>query len=241
MAKDFRDSDLMAGSNREYSPQVDRNGNPKDSVSEFGLNRMVRQKTELTAQVTGAVGEMERLKQRQDQLEKEKSQLQELVKRQEEYERGKREMMEKMSRSLVVFEKEETQATRMAELFMDARSQFTRILNELKEIDEEKWPDHDFREELNKALAQIESARTIHGKALARIEASSWHRTARQDVPESLEVSRLDILSGRGFGYWFKVGLAASLPLIVAMALLFLAYLATSGYFHFLGTSGLGL
>jgi vacuolar-type H+-ATPase subunit I/STV1 len=227
---DFRDPDLSSQAMRDSGSFGERSGSSAGSAPEIG--RMGRQKVELTNQMTGAVSEMERLRMRQDELEKEKSQLQDLARRQEEYERGKRDAIEKLSRGIVLFEKEEAQANRMAEMLMETRSQFRQILAELKQIDEEKWSDENFREELGNAMARVEAARDIHKKALARIEASSWHRSARADVAEVAESASGGLLAVSGFGRWFKIGLAFSLPLIAVVVLVFLAYLWTAGYFH---------
>ena len=86
---------------------------PVRPVSDFNLTRMAKHKQEVDDHVATAVHELERLRKRQEDLEREKKELEELRRKQEEYERGKREMSERLSQSLVTLEKDELQAERV--------------------------------------------------------------------------------------------------------------------------------
>src|SRR5918996_3814624 len=60
----------------------------------------------LDSQVQKAQEQLLQLKRQQEQIEKQKRELEELSRRQEELERGRSEMMDKLTRSLVVLERE---------------------------------------------------------------------------------------------------------------------------------------
>ena len=191
--------------------------------------RMDRQRVDLSRKVGGAMGEIEQLRLKQRELEQEKEQLQQMAKRQEEYEKGKREMMEKLSRSIVLLEKEREQAVRMVELLGETRERFQEQWQGLEHIREEKWPESRYKEALDSALAQVEAAQTIYRKALARIEAGSWHKSAENAVVP-LQKSAAGTGMPRSFWFWLKVGVAVTLPLIAAFGMLTVFLLHRLGY-----------
>ena len=230
MGTDFFDDDLL----KTDSPGPDMiertEGVPTRPISEASLTRMMKQKEEVIQQVASASQELEQLRMRQETLEKEKADLQELTRRQEDYEKGKGEIVEKLVQSIVMLEKEEIQATRMMELLSMMRSRFKDTLAELKAIDEEKWADDAFAMELNKAVVVVEDARATYRKALAKIDAARWQKPAADGSPENLMD---DAMAGprteRSFGYWFKMGWAVSLPIMVLIVILFLIHAYLQG------------
>src|SRR5678815_1746725 len=64
----------------------------------------------LDSQVQKAQEQLVQLKRQQEQIEKQKRELEELSRRQEELERGRTEMTDKLARSLVVLEREASDA-----------------------------------------------------------------------------------------------------------------------------------
>ena len=241
MAGDFFDNDLLDSQESEepasqvVEPEEDdvRGEHPivaGDPGSPGSAARMAQQKEELSNQVVGAVSEIERLRMRQEALEEEKTALEELTRRQEAYERGKRDIVEKLDRSIVLLEKEEQQAKQMVQLLAQIRSRFKDSLIELRAIREDTWPDEAFHEELNKALVLVEEARSDYKSGLAKIEASSWHRDLTDRRPPAiLDKVGAEAFREKGFGYWLKVGIAVSLPLIIALIVLFVVNLFLMG------------
>jgi DNA repair exonuclease SbcCD ATPase subunit len=223
MGTDFFDDDLLKMED-SGTDKIDRTeGVPTRPISDASLTRMMKQKDEVMHQVANATQEIEQLRMRQEALEKEKADLQDLTRRQEEYEKEKQEIVEKLIQSIVMLEKEETQATRMVEILSMMRTRFKDSLAELKAIDEAKWQDESFAMELNKAVVVVEEARTTYRKALAKIDAVRWQKTgAGAASADALEES-----AGGGtksFRRWFVMGLAVSLPLMLLIVLLFLVY-----------------
>lgn len=193
---------------------------PVRPLSDLSLTRMAKHKQNVDENSVMAAQELERLRKRQEELEREKHELEDIRRKQEEYERGKREMMEKLSQSLVTMEKDEMQAERLAELLSACRRQFKEMLAELERINEEIWPEEKFGEELNKALALIEDTRMEYSKGLSKIEAAGGAE------PHILPAAALGgdeyrVRQGdeRPFGYWLKVGFAVTLPLIAVIVI----------------------
>jgi hypothetical protein len=208
----------------------DHDGVKVRPISEIGLGRMAKQREELGRNVAGAVKELEQLKRRQQLLEKEKTDLEELTRRQEEYERGKREILEKLRRSLAQLEKEELHSTRMAETIAMTRGRFKESLEELLRIDESSWPEEEFQTELTRALVLVEDARNLYGKGMARIEALGGRRS-EPAAAESATAGEpaLAPAETHEFRHWLKVGLALTLPLIAALIVLTVLWLALGG------------
>ena len=230
MSTDFFDNDLLNTNAQKRDEAEDKDGVPVRPITEAGLSRMARQKKELASQVAGAVKEIESLRMRQEALGKEKSDMEELARRQEEYQREKRDLVEKLSRGIMWAEKEEIQATRMGELLAETRGRFKQKLSELRSIDEGAWLDGNFQAELSNALAVVEDARMVYEKALAKIEAASWHRDAQRTKREGMfEEAEREFGRVGGFSLWLKIGLAVSLPLIAAMLIFFIALLLATG------------
>lgn len=233
MATNFIDRDLLTpGAPKRGEPAGQpgitiRTSPERPEVLVSGTDRMARHRDDVTQQVTGAVSEIERLRIRQEELEREKKALEELTRKQVDYEAGKRDMIEKLNRSLILLEKEETQAERLVELLAETRGKFQETLADLKSINEQAWGDSGFREELSRALAKVEAAKDLYKRALSKIDASSWHKAGGRS--EALPEAPRDAAPDRSFGYWVKVGLAVSLPVIVVLVLLFLGYLAATG------------
>lgn len=224
MSTDFFDEDLRS-SRAEASASDASEDVPVRSITEAGISRMARQKEQLGDQVAGAIGEIERLRLRQNDLEREKMTLEDLTRKQDAYEQGKREMIDKLEASIVLLEKDETQATRSAELLSVIRGRFKETLDEMTSIDEDKWPGASFQDELNKALAQVDDARKIYRRGLAKIEASGWGGAiGGKEPPAIMERVSRDLDPTRSFGFWMKVGMAVSLPVILVSVLIFIAW-----------------
>ena len=236
MAKDFFDDDLLSTAAGKEGAVEEKDGVPIRPITEASLNRMVRQKQEINSQVVGALKEIEELRRRQEDLEKEKSSLEEMTRRQEEYERGKREIMEKLHRGMMLLEKEEIEATRMAELLAVMRARFKDTLLELRGIEEATWSDANYEAELNKAMVLVEDARSVYKKTLAKIDAEHWDKGGL-DKAHSAKLDRevaAELGGKQPFGYWLKMGLGISIPFAV-VAVLALAAFALLRFLHAAG------
>lgn len=199
-------------------------------VSDLNLNRMSRQREQVEDHMAHAAQELERLRQRQENLEKERSALEELRRRQAEYERGKREILEHLNHSIISLEKDELHAENLLQLVAETRNRCRGWLVDIDSINEEDWPEDQFREELAKGLSRIDDIRLEYNKALSKIDAMHTEETkGALRSPTYMEERARDVKE-KSFGDWLKVGFAVSLPLILTLILLWLLY-----YMHGLG------
>lgn len=209
--------------------QVDPDGGsdvPSRPVSDFNLTRMARHRKEVDNQTATASQELERLRKRQEQLEGEKRVLEDLQRKHDEYGRGKREMIDHLRRSLVGLERKEVEAQRLSELLTATRQRFKELLGDVEGLQEETWPEDQVRDELNRSLGLIESARMEYNKSMARIDA------IKADAPSATPNQPAVLFEEHGgsadeeksFSYWMKVGLAVSLPVTVALIVIALLF-----------------
>lgn len=196
------------------SEQEDTSRTSENVLTPEGEATLVKHKQELTEKVAIAVKEIEELRQRQLELEREKSDLEELKRKQEEYESGKKELIENLGHTLVLLEKEEEQTIQLREILAQTRGRFRDMLSDLRKIDESAWQSFGFRSELMKAVAMIESTRSEYRRALARIEAMISQRTA---LSHEIIQSGMTLPSNQThtFFYWLKVGLAIGLAFLL--------------------------
>lgn len=202
---------------------------PVRPVSDFNLTRMAKHKAEASEQTTAAQQELDRLKKRQEQLEQEKRQFEELQRKHEDYERGKREIVEHLKRSLVTLERQEVESQRMVEMLSSTRKRFKSMLSDIDEIKEEEWPEEEIRDNLVRSLGIIEETRMEYNKSLAKIEAVKGET---KTAPPSGAAAPTVMFEDHGyahesektFGYWLKVGVGVTLPLVITLLLIAIVY-----------------
>lgn len=182
---------------------------------------------ELDSQVQRAQDQLLQLKRQQEAIERQKRELEELSRKQDELEKGRAEMIEKLSRSLVVIERQTYETEKRVEQLKSSSVAFGQHLRVLEQINPKVWNNGDLHRELSKALSAVDDARAEYSKSITKINAES-----ETEVLEPMGSSDFtDYAAEDGhFGTWFKRGLAFTLPLIIfgviALAILFLAHAA---------------
>ncbi len=193
---------------------------PARPVADLNLTRMSRHRDEANAQLATAKAEMDRLQRKQGELEREKQTLEDLLGKQDQYERGRQEMIDKLSESIISLQKLEEHASRQVAIYSATRERFGEFAEELQSIDDSRWTDGTFREELNKAVAQIDNARKEFVKGQAAVEAVGGPVSLYDESrPRGAIADDFDESNGRTFVQWVQVGLAVSLPLIITLAI----------------------
>src|SRR5439155_469610 len=114
----------------------------------------------LDSQVQKAQEQLVQLRRQQEQIEKQKRELEELSRRQEELERGRMEMTDKLTRSLVVLEREAYETQNKLEQLRATRESFGQHLEILEGIDPKGWNPADLHRELSRALSTVDDARS---------------------------------------------------------------------------------
>jgi len=179
----------------------------------------------LDSQVQKAQEQLLQLKRQAEQIEKQKRELEELSRRQEELERGRAEMTDKLSRSLVILEREGYDSQKKLEQIRTTHESFTQHLQLLESIDPKGWNSAELPKELSRALSTVDDARTEFSQQRSRLEASG--ETREMDLPDV--TSGTAGLGGKSFVQWLQIGFAVTLPLIIfgALALLIFFWVAS--------------
>ena len=179
----------------------------------------------LDSQVQKAQEQLLQLRRQAEVIEKQKRELEELSRRQEELERGRAEMTDKLSRSLVILEREGYDSQKKLEQIRATHESFTQHLQLLESIDPKSWNPADLPKELSRALSTVDDARTEFSQQRSRLEASSG-QSSEMDLPEV--TAGTAGLGGKSFVQWLQIGFAVTLPLIVfgILALLIFFWMA---------------
>jgi type I site-specific restriction endonuclease len=224
--------DLQMGPSARSVEQMGVGEGGYTSGGELNLTQMSRHKVQVEDQVATAMKELERLRQRQENLQSQKNDLEELRKKQDNYEKGKRELLDGMNQSLVMLEKEEVNAEQLTEILAATRKQFKERIHELEELNDQNWEEAKFRTELTSALSFIDETRTEYTKAIAKIDAQRGHAAS---PVTGLGSSRAKSLSTGSPQDWtfrsaLMTGFAFTLPLILSLlAFIVVYYLVTIG------------
>ncbi len=165
---------------------------------------------ELQNQVKRAQSELIQLRERQGQIEKEKQRLEELTRKQEELEYGRNEVADKLSRAIVLVQRETEEAQRRLEQLNTIQDSFAEHLQKLEAIDPKSWNGRDLPRELTRGLVTVDEARSAYARSQAKIAP-----TAELDAGVTDDgLLSYDDIGGHGFAYWLRSGLAFTLPLL---------------------------
>lgn len=182
----------------------------------------------LDSQVQKAQEQLLQLKRQQEQIEKQKRELEELSRRQEELERGRGEMTDKLTRSLVVLEREAYEAQKKMEQLRATRESFGQHLQILEGIDPRTWNPTDLNKELSRALSMVDDARAEYSQQRSRLQATS-DESENLPLPEASPASESHSGMAQSFGQWVQIGFAFTLPLIVFAIIALVVFLWMNG------------
>ena len=178
----------------------------------------------LDSQVQKAQEQLVLLRRQQEQIEKQKRELEELSRRQELLQQGKGEMVEKLTRALVVVERETHEAQKRVEQLQAVNDSYIQHLTTLESINPKTWDNLDINKELNRSLSAVDDARAEYARSVPKI---------KQNEGEASESSTTAELYASGFGqtqekdflYWLKSGFAFTLPLLILGLVVFVVLL----------------
>ena len=244
MGTDFFDDDLVREREAALKIKLDAEsgGGPRDGhipssrdlpnrpISDLTLTHLARHKQEVTEQMVDKAQELDRLRARQEELEKERRALEEMRQKQEAFDAGRRELKERLGESLVRMEKDQLQAERFAQMLDELRRALRARLDEVAALNEAEWTDDHLLEELNQALATLEDVRSDYNQAMAKLDAVRPQGTA--GAPAAARPLTFAAGPGPapenapGFGYWLRAGWAFTLPLMALLVALLLAWMA---------------
>ncbi len=179
----------------------------------------------LDSQVQKAQEQLIQLRSQQERIEKQKRELEELSRRQEELERGRAEMSDKLTRSLVVLEREAYDTQKKLEQVRATRESFSQHLEMLETIDPKRWNPTDLHKELSRSLSTVDDARAEFSQQRSRLQAIAEQDSDEVALPEAAP-GAANRIGDRSFLQWIAIGFALSLPLIIfgSIALLVLFF-----------------
>jgi DNA repair exonuclease SbcCD ATPase subunit len=176
---------------------------------------------ELGDKVQQVRAELESLKQKQEEIEREKARLEELKRRQDSLEQGRSDMLDKLTRALVVVQRETEESQKRVEQMHSIYASFSQHLRQLEDINARSWSPQDLPRELSKALSSVEDARAEYIKSQAKLSVD----TSSEITPSSMMEGDYSVEEERSFVYWLRSGFAFTLPLQIIAVISLLVYI----------------
>ena len=155
------------------------------------------------------------LKRQLETIEKQKRELEELGRRQELLTTGRNDVADKLTRALVIVERETMDAGKRLELLQSVHASFAQHLDNIESINPKIWGEGaNMNKELTRALAAVDDARGEYSRSFPRVSAIPEQAATESSTGTSYQ-AEYSSGDGRDFLTWMKMGLAFSIPLIV--------------------------
>ncbi len=193
----------------------------RPSQESFDLTEDEISPEHLDSQVQRAQEQIIALKRQQEQIERQKRELEELSRRQDQLQTGRAEMVEKLTRALVVIEREQFETQRRVEMLQSVRESFSQHLQYFEALDLRGFEGPDLNRELTRSLSALDDARMEYTRTIPRI---SEHAAEAHETASELGYGS-DSSSGHDLMYWLKAGIGFTLPLAIVGLLIFIALL----------------
>ncbi|MEM8952588.1 MAG: hypothetical protein AAGD22_00410 [Verrucomicrobiota bacterium] len=149
-----------------------------------------------------------KLRHQQEQVEKQKVELEELGAQQDKFTDGRAAISERLNTAIATLDREAQEAERRAEEFLQTKESFARHLDRISLFNPEQWARTDLGGELTRALSTIEDAECDYKNSMKRIGGLLERN--------SESASLLSAANGPiGFKAFLLGGLAFTLPLMV--------------------------
>jgi predicted RNase H-like nuclease (RuvC/YqgF family) len=166
------------------------------------------------------------LKRQQEEIERQKKELDELSRKQREFDEGRREIVEKLTRGLVLLEREEFEVKRELEQIKIVRDSFAEHLSQTENLNPADWSSEELPSELTKGLARVDQAKAIYSQSRARLLALRQAEEGQGDDTIPADLAPESGFYEKPFGAMVREGFAYSaLPLGLISVFLLLAYL----------------
>jgi hypothetical protein len=181
---------------------------------------------EVEARVGDMHNKLAELRRAQQELERERADLEETRRRQAEFTKGRQEMEQHLTRGIGLLEEAEFGARREAEQMAKALVDLREALLKIQSVQEDSWTRENFNTELTRALTAIENARMEWNSARLKFPILSGD-TAR---PESAPAGPTDnfaqnVLRERSYAELCKMGLALTWPVALVGVVIVLVML----------------
>jgi len=175
---------------------------------------------EVEAKVGDMQGKLAELRRVQQELERERADLEETCRRQTELAKGRQEMEQHLTRGVGLLEEAEFAARREAEQMGKTLGDLREALGKVQSIQEESWTRDNLNAELTRALTAIENARMEWNSARLKFSLLNSEAPPAAAEPEAPENLAQHLLRERSYAEFCKMGLALTWPIaLVGLAL----------------------
>ena len=168
----------------------------------------------LDERVQQATQQEQELKRRLEAIERQKRELEEMSRRQDSLNTGRSELIDKMTRALVMLEREVFDASKRVETLQTIQESFRQHLDVLEAVNPKTWDGTDISKELTRALGAVDDARAEYAKCFPKIASLPIEGGSGSEVSDGY-IADYGSTDGKDFVSWLKIGLAFSLPLII--------------------------
>ncbi len=168
----------------------------------------------LDEKVQQAEQQEQSLKRQLETIEKQKRELEDLSRRQEAFTSGRNDAVDKLTRALVVVERETMDASKRLELLQNISASFAQHLEMIESINPKSWEGADINKELTRAMAAVDDARGEYNRSFPKI-CIIPDQTVGDPATDQGYAGDPTGGDGKDFIGWLKIGFAFSLPLIV--------------------------
>jgi len=182
---------------------------------------------ELDSRVGDMQAKLAELKRAQQELERERADIEETRRRQAEFTRGRQEVEQQITRGLGLLEETEFAARRDAEQMSKAIVDLREALLKVQTIHEETWTKESLNTELTRALTAVENARMEWNSARIKFPILSSEAATMKPAPPGAPpaASFGDVLQQKSYAELCKLGLALTWPIALAALAIFLVLL----------------
>jgi hypothetical protein len=158
------------------------------------------------------------LKRQQEEVERQKRELEDLSRKQREFDEGRREIVEKLTRGLVLLERQEFEVKRELEQIRIVRDSFAEHLGQTENLNPTEWSSEELPSELTKGLARVDQAKSIYSQSRARLAALRQNDEGETgEITSELPPDGFRSPEEKSFGAMVREGFAYSLPLLFAV------------------------
>lgn len=176
-------------------------------------------------QVREAQEQLAQLRHREEQLERQKRELEELHQKKAVFAEGRARLSEDLARAVSALDREADECQRRADQCHSTKEALEHYHRVVESLRPDHWSRTQLKEELSRGQSQLNEAEEELGSAaslLASIRGAKGRKAVKRSTGDSSD-------NEQGFLYWFKSGLAFTLPLMIFAAVFGLFYLIFGG------------
>ena len=194
------------------------NPNPTPASQGSGQPGRAPTREELDSHLTTTQQELEKIKERKEQLERERSALEESRRRRAEFQTGRDEMKHSLIRGIGLLEKTEFEFRRDSAQMLKSLHGLREALDSVSELRDDQWTQDDWEQELSRALTAIENARNEWNVARLAWPILDGKGVGADKGAGGKSNTALESMASMPVGQLFRVGLGLTWP-IAAVAL----------------------